>query len=286
MPPSRICPATCRWSPRATSSAWSPTAKNRPSPPCAHCACNGGPCRPRPTCATWPARSVRTRRSAARWWTRATWTPPSRTRAPPRCWSAATSGPTRCTPPSAPPAPSPTSRAGGSPCGPARRTRTCCAPTWTGCCGWARTASTSCAWRPRAAMAATAPTMSARMPPCCPWPWARRCACSSRESRSTSGSPRARASSWTCARPSARAENCWPATSPCATPPTTRPCWPCCSPAACRASRARWRWATAPPCRPTAMRAAASPATTWHRWCAPRGCAACRPCPIPSPTTA
>jgi isoquinoline 1-oxidoreductase len=69
-------------------------------------------------------------------------------------------------------------------------------------------------------------------------------------------------------------------------PPTTRRCWPCCSRAASRASRARWRWATARPCRPTATPASASPAMTWRPSCVRPGCAASRPCPTPLPTTA
>jgi CO/xanthine dehydrogenase Mo-binding subunit len=69
-------------------------------------------------------------------------------------------------------------------------------------------------------------------------------------------------------------------------PPTTRRCWPCCSRAASRASRARWRWATARPCRPTATPVSASPAMTWRPSCVRPGCAASRPCPTPLPMTA
>ena len=125
-------------------------------------------------------------------WTTRSPTPPSRCRAP-------MSGPTRCMPRSAPRARSRIGsprarRACSCASGPARRTRMCCAPISRSSWAWRTWPSTSCAWRPPAATAATAPTTSRPTRPCSRARPARRCACSSRASRSTRGSPRARRS--------------------------------------------------------------------------------------------
>jgi nicotinate dehydrogenase subunit B len=78
--------------------------------------------------------------------------------------------------------------------GPARRTRTCCAPIWRCSPACPTRASTWSAWKPPVVMAATAPTTWRRTRRCCRVPCAPRCGCSSRASRSTCGNPRARRS--------------------------------------------------------------------------------------------
>ena len=74
------------------------------------------------------------------------------------------------------------------------QTRTFCALICRVCWVCRMWPSTSSAWRPQAAMAVTARMMWRRMQRYCRALWVRPCGCSSRASRSTCGSPRARRS--------------------------------------------------------------------------------------------